>query len=77
MWTIAEYGDPGYLEFWERLAPNLLTVTGGWSAAYSQYEAGEAPMMVSYSTDTAAGVYYAGQRPQPYLDAGGPGVSAD
>ncbi|MFS8524244.1 MAG: thiamine ABC transporter substrate-binding protein, partial [Limnochordales bacterium] len=60
MWTIAEYGDPGYLEFWERLAPNLLTVTGGWSAAYSQYEAGEAPMMVSYSTDTAAGVYYAG-----------------
>lgn len=59
MWTIAEYGDPGYLEYWDRLAPNLLTVTGGWSAAYSQYEAGEAPMMVSYSTDTAAGVFYA------------------
>src|SRR5690606_26063680 len=57
--TNAEYGDPGYLEFWERLLPSLLTVTGGWSAAYSQYEAGEAPMMVSYSTDTAAGVYYA------------------
>ena len=30
MWTIAEYGDPGYLEFWERLAPSLLTVTAGW-----------------------------------------------
>ncbi|HEY8416465.1 MAG TPA: thiamine ABC transporter substrate-binding protein [Limnochordales bacterium] len=60
MWTIAEYGDPGYLEYWERLLPSLLTVTGGWSAAYSQYEAGEAPMMVSYSTDTAAGIYYAG-----------------
>lgn len=60
MWTIAEYGDPGYLQYWERLAPNLLTVTGGWSAAYSLYEAGEAPMMVSYSTDTAAGVFYAG-----------------
>lgn len=59
MWTIAEYGDPGYLDYWERLAPNLLTVSGGWSAAYSQYEAGEAPMMVSYSTDTAAGIYYA------------------
>jgi len=59
MWTIAEYGDPGYLQFWERLLPSLLTVTGGWSAAYSQYEAGEAPMMVSYSTDTAAGIYYA------------------
>ncbi len=60
MWTIAEFGDPGYLAFWEKLAPNLLTITGGWSAAYSHYEAGEAPMMVSYSTDTAAGVYYAG-----------------
>lgn len=59
MWTIAEYGDPGYLEYWERLAPNLLTVTIGWDAAYSLYQAGEAPMMVSYSTDTAAGVYYA------------------
>ena len=74
MWTIAEYGDPGYLEFWERLAPNLLTVTGGWSAAYSQYEAGEAPMMVSYSTDTAAGVYYAGSAHSriltPWVDYG-------
>ncbi|REJ33202.1 MAG: thiamine ABC transporter substrate-binding protein [Bacillota bacterium] len=60
MWTIAEYGDPGYLEFWERLAPSLLTVTASWDAAYSLYQAGEAPMMVSYSTDTAAGVYFAG-----------------
>lgn len=59
MWTIAEYGDPGYLDYWRRLAPNLLTVAGGWSTAYSFYEAGEAPMMVSYSTDTAYGVMYA------------------
>lgn len=60
MWTIAEYGDPGYIEYWERLAPNLLTTTSGWSAAYNHYEAGEAPMMVSYSTDTAYGVMYGG-----------------
>lgn len=60
MWTIAEYGDPGYIEYWERLAPNLLTTTSGWSAAYNHYESGEAPMMVSYSTDTAYGVMYGG-----------------
>lgn len=60
MWTIAEYGDPGYIDYWERLAPNLLTTTSGWSAAYNHYEAGEAPMMVSYSTDTAYGVMYGG-----------------
>lgn len=60
MWTIAKYGDPGYLDYWERLTPNLLTVTGGWSAAYSHFSAGEAPIMISYSTDTAYGVMEAG-----------------
>lgn len=60
MWTIAEYGDPGYVDYWKRLTPNLLTVTNGWSAAYNHYESGEAPMMISYSTDTAYGVMYGG-----------------
>lgn len=60
MWVIAEYGDPGYIDYLERLAPNLLTTTSGWSAAYGHYEAGEAPMMISYSTDTAYGVMYGG-----------------
>lgn len=58
MWTIAEYGDPGYLEYWDRLGPNLLTVSGGWSAAYNHFTAGEAPMVISYSTDTAYSVMY-------------------
>jgi len=53
MWTIARFGDPGYLEFWERLKPNLLTVAGGWSEAYDMFLNGEAPIVVSYSTDTA------------------------
>lgn len=59
MWTIAKYGDPGFVEYWRRLAPNLLTVAGGWSAAYQHFEAGEAPIVISYSTDTAYGVMYA------------------
>lgn len=53
MWTIAKYGDPGFVAYWERLSPNLLTITGGWSEAYNYFTSGEAPIVVSYSTDTA------------------------
>lgn len=60
MWTIAEYGDPGFVEYWRRLGPSLLTVAGGWSEAYEQFTSGEAPLVVSYSTDTAYGVMYDG-----------------
>ncbi len=58
MWTIARYGDPGFTDYWRKLAPNLLTVAGGWSAAYQHFEAGEAPIIISYSTDTAYSVMY-------------------
>jgi len=60
MWTVAKYGDPGFVEYWERLSPNLLTITGGWGEAYSFFTAGEAPIVVSYSTDTAYSVMYEG-----------------
>ncbi|UCF10238.1 MAG: thiamine ABC transporter substrate-binding protein, partial [Candidatus Bipolaricaulota bacterium] len=56
LWTIAEYGDPGYLDYWERLLPNVLTIAGGWSAAYNIFLSGEAPIVVSFSTDTAYSV---------------------
>lgn len=71
MWTVAEYGDPGYIDYWQRLEPNLLTTTSGWSAAYNHYEAGEAPMMISYSTDTAYGVMYGGSDRSKVLTPGG------
>lgn len=56
MWTIAKYGDPGFVQYWERLSPNLLTITGGWSEAYNYFTSGEAPIVISYSTDTAYSV---------------------
>lgn len=56
MWTIHQYGENGYLDYWERLKPSLLTVAGGWSAAYAMFEKGEAPIVVSYSTDAAYAV---------------------
>lgn len=60
MWTIAKYGDPGFVDYWKRLAPNLLTVTGGWSEAYNFFTSGEAPIVISYTTDTAYSVTYDG-----------------
>jgi thiamine transport system substrate-binding protein len=53
LWTIARFGENGYLAFWRKLAPNLLVITQGWSEAWSLMTHGEAPIMVSYSTDTA------------------------
>lgn len=73
LWTIHRYGDPGYLEFWERLLPNLLTITGGWSEAYDMFLNGEAPMVVSYSTDMAYSVLEEGTDRQQVLLLDGEG----
>lgn len=52
LWTIAHYGE-GWIDYWRKLLPNLLTITKGWSEAYDMFLAGEAPLVLSYSTDTA------------------------
>lgn len=49
-WTIAEFGED-FTTFWKLLDPNLLSVFPGWSAAYSAFQNGEAPLVVSFSTD--------------------------
>ena len=53
LWTIAHFGEERWLDFWRALFPNVLTVTKGWSEAYDMFLAGEAPIVLSYSTDTA------------------------
>ena len=52
LWTVAVYGD-GYVDYWKRLAPNILTITEGWDAAYGMFTAGEAPLVLSYTTSPA------------------------
>lgn len=52
LWTIAHYGEE-WPNYWRKLLPNLLTITKGWSEAYDMFLAGEAPIVLSYSTDTA------------------------
>lgn len=58
LWTIYSYGDPGYLEYWRKLLPSILTIQPGWSAAYKLFTRGEAPMVVSFSTDACFNARY-------------------
>ena len=49
--TIKAKGEDGYLDYWQQLKENDVRVLGTWSDAYTAYSNGEAPMVVSYSTD--------------------------
>jgi thiamine transport system substrate-binding protein len=51
--TIAELGENEYTDYWQRLKPNVLTVTSTWSEGYGLYTQGEAPIVLSYSTSPA------------------------
>ena len=53
LWTIAVFGEDGYLDFWEQLKPSILTVTKGWDTAYGMFTSGEAPIVLSYATSPA------------------------
>ncbi|RLM68342.1 thiamine ABC transporter substrate binding subunit [Halorubrum sp. Atlit-26R] len=46
-------GDPDYdyLDYWTDLEENDVRVLGSWDDAYAAWSEGEAPMVVSYSTD--------------------------
>jgi thiamine transport system substrate-binding protein len=58
LWTIKNKGADGYLDYWSKLVDNDVTVLKDWEPAYNAYMSGEAPMVVSYSTDQ---VYYHGE----------------
>lgn len=64
--TIAEYGEDGYLEFWQELKDNGVVVVNDWDTAYyTNFSAssgkGLQPMVVSYATSPAAEVIYASE----------------
>jgi thiamine transport system substrate-binding protein len=52
LWVKAAYGDDA-AQIWEGLADNIVTVTPGWSEAYSLFLDGEADMVLSYTTSPA------------------------
>jgi len=51
LWTISAKGQKNYLDYWKQLLANGVRVVKSWNTAYSAFESGEAPMVVSYSTD--------------------------
>ncbi|WP_135828106.1 thiamine ABC transporter substrate-binding protein [Halorussus halobius] len=51
LWTVHNRGEDEYLDYWEQLVDNDATILGSWDDAYAAWESGEAPMVVSYSTD--------------------------
>ncbi|MBP5358338.1 MAG: thiamine ABC transporter substrate-binding protein [Treponema sp.] len=56
-WTVAVFGDD-YESFWKALAPNILTMTSGWSEGWGMFQNGEAPLCISYTTSPAYCVEY-------------------
>ncbi|MDO7560690.1 MAG: thiamine ABC transporter substrate binding subunit, partial [Paracoccaceae bacterium] len=52
MWVKAAYGD-GAAQIWADLADNIVTVTPDWSQSYGMFLAGEADMVLSYTTSPA------------------------
>jgi thiamine transport system substrate-binding protein len=51
--TIGQYGDPGYLDYWEKLVANNVLVVNDWEVAYYQEfsrSGGSRPVVVSYGS---------------------------
>jgi thiamine transport system substrate-binding protein len=64
MASIAEFGQEGYLEFWQQMTVNGLVVVNDWETAYYTNFSGSSgkgpqPMVVSYGSSPAAEVIFA------------------
>ena len=62
--TVAEYGDDGWQDYWQRLRANDVLVTDGWSDAYyGEFSAGggggDRPIVVSYASSPPADLVFA------------------
>lgn len=49
--TVHRYGDDEYLDFWADVQEGGATILGSWDDAYGAWLDGQAPVVVSYSTD--------------------------
>ncbi len=60
--TVGQFGDPGYLDYWEGLVANNVLVVNDWEIAYYQEfsrSGGARPVVVSYSSSPPFEVIYA------------------
>ena len=61
--TVAHFGSPKYLDFWQALRANDVLITEGWSDAYYAKstwggKGGDRPIVLSYATSPAAEVFF-------------------
>jgi len=66
--TVAEFGEDGWRDFWQRLRDNDVEVVSGWEEAYNgEFSAGEGqgdrPLVVSYASSPPAAVYFSDPQP--------------
>lgn len=65
--TIAEYGEPGWLEFWADLRDGGVKVSPDWNTVYysdfTRY-GGDSALVVSYASSPPAEVVFAEERPE-------------
>lgn len=62
--TIDQFGEDGYLDYWQSLKDNGVAITSGWNEAYygsfsGGSGEGDRPIVVSYATSPAAEVLFA------------------
>ncbi|MFB6068745.1 MAG: thiamine ABC transporter substrate binding subunit [Halobacterium sp.] len=67
LWTVHQFGEDGYLDYWSELVNNDVRVLDDWQPAYDAFLAGERPIVVSYSTDQ---VYYHKESQLPHHQVG-------
>jgi len=63
--SVGAFGDPGYLDFWQRLTANDVLVVDSWESAYNSEFSGSAgrgsrPIVVSYGSSPVFEVVNAG-----------------
>lgn len=66
--TVAEFGEDGFVDYWERLKENGVRIEESWSSAYEQQFSGSSgdgkkPIVVSYASSPAAEVIFAADPP--------------
>jgi len=50
LWSIEHFGEGQWLNWWQAMKQNALTITDGWSSAYGLFTEGEAPLVISFTT---------------------------
>ncbi len=58
VWTEALIPSVKFVEFWKSIAQNSLTISPGWSGAYSLFTHKEADLVLSYTTSPAYHMHF-------------------